>query len=117
MGERPAKVTDWTTAVQLIAEGGGDNGMSSPMAANEEKPELRAGFARLVGLSGIILDYNFQKYEVILGRKSKSANVDVVLGAPSSPALPSLPPPPAAFPGKARGADPRGRGRSRQGTA
>ena len=33
------------------------------------------------------------------------------------PRLPSLPPPPAAFPGKARGADPRGRGRSRQGTA
>ena len=81
MGERPAdRATDWTTAVQLIAEGGGDNGMSSPMAANEEKPELRAGFARLVGLSGIILDYNFQKYEVILGRKSKSAKTEAKSG-------------------------------------
>ena len=64
------------------------------MAVNEESPtnELRAGFARLVGLSGITLDYHFQKYEIILGRKSKSANVDVVLGAPSSP--PPFPPPP-----------------------
>ena len=42
------------------------------------------GFAKLTGIGdgndAILEPYFIQKYEVILGRQSKSANVDVVLG-------------------------------------
>mmetsp|Transcript_35095 Transcript_35095/g.98955 ORF Transcript_35095/g.98955 Transcript_35095/m.98955 type:complete len:151 (-) Transcript_35095:226-678(-) len=49
------------------------------MAGHREKP-LKAGFAKLVGVHGLDLDYTIQKYEVILGRRSKSTQCDVILG-------------------------------------
>eukprot|EP00854_Cymbomonas_tetramitiformis_P004367 gene4367-5373_t len=42
-----------------------------------EGDELRVGFAKLQGKD---FEYFVQKYNVSLGRKSKSSNVDVVLG-------------------------------------
>ena len=40
----------------------------------------KVGFAKLMGTEGSDLDYTVKKYEIFIGRKSKSTPVDVVLG-------------------------------------
>ena len=48
------------------------------MAVSPDDPRLsRAGFARLAGDE---VNYIIRKYEVLLGRRSKTAGLDVVLG-------------------------------------
>ena len=53
-----------------------------PLQLSAEELELvkKVGFARLMGVEGTDVDYVVKKYEVMIGRKSKSTPVDVVLG-------------------------------------
>jgi hypothetical protein len=40
----------------------------------------KVGFAKLMGTEGSTIEYTIKKYEIFIGRKSKSTPVDVVLG-------------------------------------
>ena len=55
---------------------------SIALRAMQEDPRLaRAGFAKLIGrCNDEDFEFFFTKYEILLGRNSKSALVDVVLG-------------------------------------
>lgn len=61
---------------------GGNANEADPGALSAEERDLmkKVGFARLKGVEGSDVDYSVQKYEVFIGRKSKSTPVDVVLG-------------------------------------
>lgn len=50
-----------------------------PLASDDPRLERlqKAGFARLVGLG---VDHTMRKFEIVLGRRSKSTDLDVVLG-------------------------------------
>ena len=48
--------------------------------ASDKELVEKVGFAKLMGTEGSDLDYTVKKYEIFIGRKSKSTPVDVVLG-------------------------------------
>ncbi len=94
--EAPTAPPDANAAPQPT-DGNGNGEQTSPAAApqhgthplttapvpidGENDPRLpRVGFARLKGVYGCDVDYYMKKYEIIIGRRSKSTPVDVVLG-------------------------------------
>ncbi|QDZ19019.1 FHA domain-containing protein [Chloropicon primus] len=71
-----------TGDVVVVEDEGEENKRKEETALGLEEMELvkKVGFARLKGVEGSDIDYLLKKYEIFIGRKSKSTPVDVVLG-------------------------------------
>merc|ERR1739848_223541 len=93
MGRESETMADFVDLTS--ADGVGEEGDGAPsdlaglddgaVPATEEELELasKVGFARLKGVDSDI-DYTVKKYEIFIGRKSKSTPVDVVIGSSMS---------------------------------
>lgn len=54
------------------------------LVAEEADLVKKVGFAKLMGVEGLDIEYTIKKYEIFIGRKSKSTPADVVLGSSMS---------------------------------
>ncbi len=62
------------------AEGTAQEHLQEHLQKMEDADVEKVGFAKLKGATGVDIEYTVKKYEIFIGRKSKSTPVDVVLG-------------------------------------